>query len=112
MGDVDLVLVGTRESMVRYHSFRARVLTFTRYPGSGQYQVGSLTGAVASSKVTEARKGFLRLVGNQPTSAKAEGSLTVRPTSRTGTKVGFSDPTVLSGRAVAQRIKVTLGITG
>ena len=47
-GDVDLVLVGTRESMVRYHSFRARVLTSTRYPGSGQYQVGSLTGAVAS----------------------------------------------------------------
>ena len=45
-------------------------------------------------------------------SAKAEGSLTVRPTSRTGTKVGLSDPTVLSGRAVAQRIKVTLGITG
>ncbi len=60
-------------------------------------------------KVTEARKGSLRLVGNQPTSAKAEGSLTVRPTSRTGTKVGLIDPTVLSGRAVAQRIKVTLG---
>ena len=36
----------------------------------------------------------------------------MRPTSRTGTKVGFSDPTVLRGRAVAQRIKVTLGITG
>ncbi len=36
----------------------------------------------------------------------------MRPTSRTGTKVGLSDPTVLSGRAVAQRIKVTLGITG
>ncbi len=38
--------------------------------------------------------------------------MTVRPTSRTGTKVGLSDPTVLSGRAVAQRIKVTLRITG
>ena len=36
----------------------------------------------------------------------------MRPTSRTGTKVGFSDPTVLSGRAVAQRIKATPGITG
>ena len=36
----------------------------------------------------------------------------MRPTSRTGTKVGVSDPTVLSGRAVAQRIKVTLAITG
>ena len=48
VGDVEVVLAGATESMVRYHSFRARVLTFTRYPGSGQYQVGSLTGAVAS----------------------------------------------------------------
>ena len=36
----------------------------------------------------------------------------MRPTSRAETKVGLSDPTVLSGKAVAQRIKVTLGITG
>jgi Family of unknown function (DUF6467) len=62
--------------------------------------------------VTEARKGALRLVGNQPLSVKAKERLTVRPTSQTGTKVGFSDPTALSGRAVAKRIKVTLGITG
>ncbi len=38
--------------------------------------MGSLTGAVASKKVTEAYKGSLRLVGNQSKSAKAEGSLT------------------------------------
>ncbi len=36
----------------------------------------------------------------------------MRPTSRAGTKVGQSDPTVPSGRAVAQRIKGTPGITG
>ena len=36
----------------------------------------------------------------------------MRPTSRTGTKVGLSDPVVLNGRAIAQRIKATLGITG
>ena len=65
------MLVGDGEPLVRYHSFRARVLTFTRYPGSGQYQVGSLTGAVASEKVTEAPKGSLRLNGNQPKSVKA-----------------------------------------
>ncbi len=29
-----------------------------------------------------------------------------------GTKVGLSDPVVPSGRAIAQRIKATLGITG
>ena len=50
--------------------------------------------------------------GNQAKSAKAEGCLTARHTSRAGTKVGLSDPAVPNGRAVAQRIKATLGITG
>ena len=45
-------------------------------------------------------------------SAKAEGSLTERQTCRADTKVGLSDPAVVSGNAVAQRTKVTLGITG
>ena len=71
-----------------------------------------MTGAVASKKVSEAPKGSLRLVGNQPLSVKAKGSLTVRRTRRAGTKVGLSDPVVPSGRAIAQRIKATLGITG
>src|SRR5512144_1102139 len=42
----------------------------------------------------------------------AEGRLTVRATARAGTKVGHSDPVVLYGRAIAQRIKGTPGITG
>ncbi len=79
---------------------------------TGQCQAGSLTGAVASQRVTEAPKGSLRMVGNHSKSVKAEGSLTARPTSRAGTKVGLSDPAVLNGKAVAQRIKATLGITG
>ncbi len=36
----------------------------------------------------------------------------MRETSRTGTKVGLSDPVVPYGRAIAQRIKGTPGITG
>ncbi len=32
------MLVGDGEPLVRYHSFRARVLTVTRYPGTGQGQ--------------------------------------------------------------------------
>ena len=36
----------------------------------------------------------------------------MRPTGRAGTKVGLSDPAVLYGKAVAQRIKGTPGITG
>ena len=55
---------------------------------------GSLTGAVASQRVTEARDGGLRLVGNQPVSAMAKACLTARQTSRAETKVGHSDPVV------------------
>ena len=112
MGDVDNDLVGLLESSVRYHSKEARILTHFRNPERRQFQVGSLTGAVASKMVTEAHKGSLRLVGNQPKSAKAEGSLTATPTSGAGTKVGLSDPVVPHGRAIAQRIKATPGITG
>src|SRR6056300_1560624 len=42
----------------------------------------------------------------------AQGCLTVRLTPRSGTKVGSSDPVVPHGRAIAQRIKGTPGITG
>ena len=42
-------------------------------------------------------------------SVKAQGSLTVRLTSRAGAKAGLSDPVVPHGRAIAQRIKATLG---
>ena len=52
------------------------------------------------------------MVGNHSQSVKAEGSLTARPTSRAGTKVGLSEPAVLNGKAVDQRTKATLGITG
>ena len=95
-----------------YHSSDVGTLTLCRNPGSGQYQVGSLTGAVASQRVTEAPKGSLRMDGNHSQSAKAEGSLTATPTSGAGTKVGLSDPVVPRGRAIAQRIKATSGITG
>ena len=73
---------------------------------------GSLTGAVASQRVTEASKGSLITDGNREKSAKAKGSLIARQTGRARTKVGLSDPVVESGIAIAQRIKATLGITG
>ena len=74
--------------------------------------MGSLTGVVASKRVTEASKGTLRSIGNRPQSVMAQGCLTVRPTSRPGAKAGHSDPVVLRGLAIAQRIKGTPGITG
>ena len=59
---------------------------------------------------------------NEVASLKAEGDEarraglihepTARPTSQAGAKAGHSDPVVLNGRAIAQRIKGTPGITG
>ena len=112
MGDGEPGTPVPGESALGYHSCVTGVLTSSCEPGLGQCQMGSLTGAVASERVTEASKGSLRMVGNHSQSVKAEGSLTARPTGRAGTKVGLSDPVVLSGNAIAQRIKATLGITG
>ena len=97
---------------MKYHPLYFRFLTLAMKLVSGQCQVGGLTGAVASKRVTEAREGHLRLVGNQLVSVKAQGGLTARLTSRAGTKVEHSDPVVPNGRAIAQRIKGTPGITG
>ena len=100
------------ESALGYHSCVTGVLTWYRGQVRGECEVGRVTGAVASKRVAGGPEGTLRLDGNQSSSAIAEACLTVRQTSRTGTKVGNSDPAVPNGRAVAQRIKATLGITG
>ena len=65
MGGFEDILAGMLEPTVRYHSSKAKILTLYRYPVREQFQVGSLTGAVASQKVTEAYKGFLRSVRNR-----------------------------------------------
>ena len=74
--------------------------------------VGSLTGAVSSQRVTEELEGTLSAVGYRAESAMAKACLTARLTSRAGAKAGHSDPVILNGRVIAQRIKGTLGITG
>ena len=112
MGDCETPASADAESPLEYHPDSIGSLTWSRNPARGQWQSDSLTGAVASKKVTEAFKGHLRMDGNHPKSVKVEDGLTVRLTNRAGTKVGLSDPAVESGIAVAQRIKVTLGITG
>ena len=83
-----------REPLLGYHPCSTGFLTCGRNPAGGQCLVGSLTGAVASERVSEALKGCLRMVGNHSKSAKAEGSLTATPTGGAGTKVGLSDPVV------------------
>ena len=112
MGDCETCTLVWVESSLKYHSDGVEHLTSGPDRVQGQCLVGSLTGAVASQRVTEAPKGSLSLVGNQVSSASAQGSLTVRVAARAGTKVGTSDPAARCGTAVAQRIKGTSGITG
>ena len=96
------------ESLLKYHPSDIWDLTSRE----GHRLVGSLTGVVASKSVTEASQGPLSADGNRAKSAVAKAGLTGRQTSRAGTKVGQSDPVVPHGRAIAQRIKGTPGITG
>ena len=94
MGDCELVTPVAKESLLGYHPCSTGFLTCGRDPAGGQCLAGSLTGAVASERVSEALKGSLRMDGNHSKSAKAEGSLTATPTGGAGTKVGLSDPVV------------------
>ena len=82
------------EPMLGYHPCSIGFLTCHRNPVGGQCQAGSLTGAVASERVSEALKVSLRMVGTHLKSAKAEGRLTATATVGAGTKVGLSDPVV------------------
>ena len=112
MGDREVLTLVGMESLLKYHSVMMIVLTYIPNRDKGQCMVGSLTGAVSSQRVTEERKDTLSVVGNHALSARVEEYLTARETFRAGMKVGSSDPVVLSGRAIAQRIKGTPGITG
>ena len=94
MGDYEIRTPVLKESPLGYHPSFTWNLTSCHELVIGQCQVGSLTGAVASERVSEALKGSLRMVGNHSKSAKAEGSLTATPTGGAGTKVGLSDPVV------------------
>ena len=60
-----------REPSLRYHPSAFCCLTEISYPGPGPCMVGSLTGAVASQMVTEARDGRLKPVGHRLLSAMA-----------------------------------------
>ena len=80
------------ELLLGYHPCITGFLTSRREPAVGQCQAGRLTGAVASERVSEALKAYLRMVGNHLKSAKAEGGLTATATAGAGAKAGLSDP--------------------
>ena len=112
MGGYETLALAGAEPTLKYHPVVLDVLTWARNPGRGPCMAGSLTGAVSSQRVTEECEGILGTVGHRTDSAMAQGSLTASLTRRAGAKAGHSDPVVLYGRAIAQRIKGTPGITG
>ena len=69
MGAGEPGLWGLGEAPLKYHPSYGVLLT--REQARGPCLVGSLTGAVASQKVTEARNGSLRVDGNHLASVLA-----------------------------------------
>ena len=66
MGAFEAVALAIVEATLKYHPGFLADLTVGRIqPATGRCQAGSLTGAVASQRVTEAREGTLKLSGNQ-----------------------------------------------
>ena len=100
------------ESPLGYHPDSTEFLTGGLESGHGTLLGGQFDWGGRLLKSNGGAQGSLRTVGNRSKSAKAEGSLTATLTSGAGTKVGLSDPVVPRGRAIAQRIKATSGITG
>ena len=63
------------ESMLGYYPYFAEILTIGHKLARGQCQAGSLTGAVASKRVTEAPKGFLSMDRNHAKECKGRRKL-------------------------------------
>ena len=64
MGDYESETPVSKESTVKYHS--SMLVALTPEQAGGPCLVGSLTGAVASQRVTEAPKGSLRVDWKSP----------------------------------------------
>ena len=86
MGDYEVVTLVMMESSLKYHPSCIEVL-IPQYSGR-HCVVGSLTGVVASKRVTEACKGTLSMVGNHARSILVEGCLTATLTGGAGAKAG------------------------
>jgi len=90
--------VAARRPSVKYHSsFYVFLTKICLKRILGQCLVGSLTGAVACSRVMQAYQGRLSADGNRAGRIKAKAGLTARLAGRAGTKVGLSDPRIRRG---------------
>ena len=71
MGAFETGPLGSVEATVKYHPVGFWCLTMLPHRELEHCLVGSLTGAVASQNVTEARDGSLSPIGNRASSAMA-----------------------------------------
>ena len=112
MGGCEALSLGRVEPPVKYHPSHVETLTHpvgsregTRSGGQSDWGGHLLKGNGGAQSSPQSRR-------YGTVSVRAEGGLTARPTGRAEGKPGPSDPAVPCGRAVAQRIKGTPGITG
>ena len=75
MGGEEAIAPAGVESSLGYHPEVIEILTWSPERARGQCQAGSLTGAVASKRVTEARKGFLSADRNRAKECKGRRKL-------------------------------------
>ncbi|KAH1130625.1 hypothetical protein J1N35_002003 [Gossypium stocksii] len=80
--------------------------------GQGTVLGGQFLWGVGLPKGNRGVQRFPRAGRRLAIECKGRRELDCRPTRQAVTKVSLNDPMVLSGKAVAQRIKVTLWITG
>ena len=113
MGGCEAEAPASAEPSVKYHPGDVGDLTWSSESWIGTVSGGQFDwGGRLLKRSGGAQRFPQRGRQSRVESVNAEGSLTARPTSRAGAKVGVSDPAVPCGRAVAQRIKGTPGITG
>ena len=101
-----------KEPLLGYYPHCIGFLTGRRRAVDGTVSVGQFDWGGRLPKSNGGAQRYPQLGWKPSAECKGKGCLTARPTSRAGTKVGLSDPAVPNGKAVAQRIKATLGITG
>ncbi len=96
---------------MRYHSFRARVLTLAP-SGEGTVSGGQFDWGGRLLKGNGGAQRFPQAGWKSADECKGRRELDCETYKSNRDESRLSDPTVLSGRAVVQRIKVTLRITG
>ncbi len=97
------------EPLLGYHPCGIGFLTSRRETGGGTMSGGEFDWGGRLRKGIGGAQRFPQNGWKPFEERKGRRELTVTPTGGAGTKVGLSDPVVLSGNAIAQRIKATLG---